>query len=281
MRGGYVAEAACMSRRLAETDCSGLLLSRFHSAVNLFFPHFPDGTGRLITLFAPAKSLAPDSLRLSEAAFDAVRQLPVESRVIKQGTRLIWETPPFILVFRDNLTENPRIPACRPADIGRAAVWVKTALGKPCGLDSLPRNERDGRIENLVRLADCLRRGDKAEALHRLKAGAGAGPGLTPSTDDMAVGIIAALRACGCTASFPEPETAYAALEGRTTEVARHYIRCALEGFISEALRDALKGQAAGWKRLAETGASSGIDTITGLEIGRRVWEGQDMGGKL
>ena len=63
--------------------------------------------------------------------------------------------------------------------------------------------------------------------------------------------------------------------------MARHYIRCALEGFISEALRDALKGQAAGWKRLSETGASSGIDTITGLEIGRRVWEGQDMGGKL
>lgn len=281
MRGVYVAKAACMSRRLAETDCSGLLLSRFHSAVNLFFPHFPDGTGRLITLFAPAKSLAPDSLRLSEAAFDAVRQIPVESRVSKQGSQLIWETAPFILTFGDNLTENPRIPACRPAEIRRAAAWVKNALGKPCGLDSLPRDERDGRTENLVRLADCLRRGDKAEALRRLKAGAGAGPGLTPSTDDMAVGIIAALRACGCTASFPEPEVVYAALEGRTTEVARHYIRCALEGFISETLRDALAGQAAGWKRLAETGASSGIDTITGLEIGRRVWEEQDMGGKL
>ena len=28
MRRVYVAKAACMSRRLAETDCSGLLLSR-------------------------------------------------------------------------------------------------------------------------------------------------------------------------------------------------------------------------------------------------------------
>ena len=124
-----------------------------------------------------AKSLAPDSLRLSEAAFDAVRQIPVESRVSKQGSQLIWEAAPFILTFGDNLTENPRIPACRPAEIRRAAAWVKNALGKPCGLDSLPRDERDGRTENPVRLADCLRRGDKAEALHRLKAGAGAGPG--------------------------------------------------------------------------------------------------------
>lgn len=281
MPAAYAALGARMTGRLARTGGAGRVHSRFHSAVNLVFPGLTDGRERLITLFAPDRPLSPDSLRLSQAAFDAVRALPLDSRVEKRGPLLLWETPALAIAFGDRLADNPRIPACRPAEIGRAAAWVKNDLGKTDGLAGLPPAERGRRIAELYRLADALRQGDTAAALDRLKACAGAGPGLTPSSDDMAVGIIAALRACGCTAPFPEPEAACAALAGRTTDVARHYIGCALEGSISEPLRDALAGTAGGWKRLAETGASSGADTIAGLEIGRRVWEGQTAGGGL
>ena len=272
MSAAYEASRACMNRFLAETDSDGWLHSCFHTAVNLFFPLPPHGTGRLVTLLAPERDLVPDSLILPADAFAAVQRLPAAGQVKKRGALIRWEGPSLAVSFGNVRTDNPKIPACRGEDIGRAAAQVKARLQKPHGLKRLPDRDCATRIRNLYRLAEYLRRGRTEEAVYWLAASAGAGPGLTPSSDDMIVGIIAALRSAGCRAPFPEPEDVYAALEGRTTEVGRHYICCALEGGISETMRNALRGDASAWDRLAETGATSGIDTITGLEIGVRVW---------
>ncbi len=272
MSAVYDAPRACMDQPLVDANREGWLHSGFHTAVNLFFPPSSQDTGRLITLLAPGRALVPDSLLLSEEAFAAVQRLPLDSRVHKQGTLLIWKNPPLCLSFGHTRTDNPQIPACRAENILCAVAQIQTNTHKPHGLKQLYGSDCANRIQGLYRLAECLKRGQTMQALHRIVESVGAGPGLTPSSDDMMVGILTALRSLGCRAPFPDAAAAYAALEGRTTDVGRQYICRALEGSISETMRDALTGNASAWNQLAETGATSGIDTLTGLEIGCRVW---------
>lgn len=268
----YDVPRACMDQPFADMNREGWLHSSFHTAVNLFFPPSSQDTGRLITLLAPGRALVPDSLLLSEEAFAAVQWLPLNSRVQKQGTLLIWENPPLCLSFGHTRTGNPLIPACHAETILRAVAQIRTNAHKSHGLEQLYGAGCAGRIQGLYWLTESLKRGQTVQALHQIVESAGAGPGLTPSSDDMMVGILTVLRSLGCRAPFPDAAAAYAALEGRTTDVGRQYICRALEGCISETMRDALAGNVSAWNQLAETGATSGIDTLTGLEIGCRVW---------
>ena len=121
MSAAYEASRACMNRFLAETDSDGWLHSCFHTAVNLFFPLPPHGTGRLVTLLAPERDLVPDSLILPADAFAAVQRLPAAGQVKKEallydGKVLPWLFP---LEMRGRITRRfrpaeGRISAVRP-----------------------------------------------------------------------------------------------------------------------------------------------------------------------
>ncbi len=116
-----------------------------------------------------------------------------------------------------------------------------------------------------------------AEALGRptaptlLRSIVGAGPGTTPTGDDMIVGALAGLRALGLRAEWVSMGRRLRPLTSRTTSASRHYLHAAIEGRFGEHVHD-LVAAIAGCEpavsvieRASTWGASSGIDLLTGL----------------
>lgn len=99
----------------------------------------------------------------------------------------------------------------------------------------------------------------------------GAGPGTTPTGDDMIVGTLAAQRISGNLTNADRLAHAVAPLLHRTTEASRHYLTAAASGRFAEHVHDVVDflardvkashiiALANGW------GATSGIDLLVGL----------------
>lgn len=114
----------------------------------------------------------------------------------------------------------------------------------------------------------------------------GAGPGTTPTGDDLIVGMLAGLRATGARDAADLIGSVVAGLLDRTTRASRHELTAAINGRFSEALHglvDALAQAAtshactspaappsvtAAATRLATWGATSGRDQAYGLALG-------------
>jgi hypothetical protein len=107
----------------------------------------------------------------------------------------------------------------------------------------------------------------------------GIGEGLTPSGDDLVVGLLAVLHATG---HFPValPVEARRRLlqhgQARTTDLSIEFLRCALEGHFAEPLAlfvaALLAGTGEEWQDyaalLATVGHSSGVDAMVGVVLG-------------
>ena len=111
-------------------------------------------------------------------------------------------------------------------------------------------------------------RGSLPSMLHTL---VGAGPGTTPTGDDVIVGVMAGLRASGHEHSFAAIAAPLPALLSRTTSASRHYLASAIEGQFGEHVHElvrVLTGETPVMEtvaRAARWGATSGIDLLTGL----------------
>lgn len=104
----------------------------------------------------------------------------------------------------------------------------------------------------------------------------GRGPGLTPSGDDVIVGLVAAVAGLGTVPvstldwlrlTYAEPAA--------TTEVAREYVRQATEGLFARDIVNVLNAVArsvaavpAAARQLRRHGHTSGADTLLGLRVG-------------
>ena len=102
----------------------------------------------------------------------------------------------------------------------------------------------------------------------------GAGPGTTPTGDDLIVGVLAALDTTGSTAAARRLRAAVAPLLTRTTAASRHYLASAIDGRFGEhvhALVRRLEKSASAETTIelaSRWGATSGIDLLTGLASG-------------
>lgn len=111
----------------------------------------------------------------------------------------------------------------------------------------------------------------------------GLGPGLTPSGDDLLVGLLGALargsgaRARGITEAVT---TAIAKRGSGTTDVSRHYLGLAAEGKFSQPLTELFDSlaepgstalQGARIQQLLSVGATSGADAVAGVALGLAV----------
>jgi hypothetical protein len=124
-------------------------------------------------------------------------------------------------------------------------------------------------------LGPALRAGDTAAARLGCEL-IGLGRGLTPSGDDVLVGLSAALAATGVRwgRSLAGQWARHAA--GRTTRVAEGYHRHAAAGEFAGRLHDLLfavlvgpvEGIPAAVARVAALGATSGLDTLVGVDLG-------------
>lgn len=134
-------------------------------------------------------------------------------------------------------------------------------------------------VSNGVRAIEWLRgalaRSDFGAAVPGIDALVGLGDGLTPSGDDVLVGLSAALRAVGHPLAGPIALHA-AARAGATTDVARAALEHAARGEYAERLHAVLEAIARGddaavraqVERALAWGASSGADTMLGVLIG-------------
>lgn len=138
----------------------------------------------------------------------------------------------------------------------------------------------DGALVVAVRALEVLRDALPADDMPALLGAAdglvGLGAGLTPSGDDVLVGVTAALRAAGHHRARRLARHAAARAPGATTDVARVALEHAARGEYPERLHDVLWALARGTDaevqdRVAATlswGASSGADTMLGIVLG-------------
>lgn len=128
----------------------------------------------------------------------------------------------------------------------------------------------------LAKLVQAIRAHDWPGAAEPARALSGLGPGLTPSGDDLLVGLALGLRA-GLGTLPPELASALlAAVEGRTTDLAEARVRHAVAGRPDEAVHNLLVALLDGPRDRVEPsvrsalayGHSSGADTLVGLVVG-------------
>lgn len=102
----------------------------------------------------------------------------------------------------------------------------------------------------------------------------GRGKGLTPSGDDMIVGILWVLAISGIEAAIFKDSIRNMLGKGKTTTVSENYLRYALENKFSKALGNLLydpKELAKQMEELLKTGHTSGLDTLCGIAIGIKM----------
>ncbi|MCU1571394.1 MAG: hypothetical protein JWR33_2135 [Naasia sp.] len=225
---------------------------------------------RLLVVTGSAGGLMPDGICLPDAAFQAARARL--ARAQRDGAR-IWAT--------EQVTHERTWSALVPTDLritpapldGTAIRTMKREMGEP------DRRFADARIDSMDPSAARLRSGSLAAAGIRrpgevvpvLRRLIGAGPGTTPSGDDVIVGVLAGLAVADRRAAFEAIAAALPGLLSRTTLASRHYLTAAAAGRFGEHVHHlvaavtgtAPTGQAL--ERARTWGASSGLDLLTGL----------------
>jgi Protein of unknown function (DUF2877) len=175
--------------------------------------------------------------------------------------------------------------------------WVQLQNGSSCdGLGAMlshrsPRSRLTAALVirarlALPRLVQSVRQFDLSSSLAAALPLVGAGPGLTPSWDDLLIGFLCSLRA----ASGSDPSRwqfidqfgrAMARASTKTTAVSSAYIQRTIAGAGPAWIEDTLAVIAAGdWigahaatARALRVGRTSGVDMMLGVILGSAVWQ--------
>jgi hypothetical protein len=110
----------------------------------------------------------------------------------------------------------------------------------------------------------------------------GLGEGLTPSGDDLWIGLLAVLHITGRLEEVFPSNAHQRVLQdvlARTSDLSAEFIRCALEGDFAEPVALFVRSLfASGWREwhayarsLAAVGHSSGVDAMVGIVLGCRL----------
>lgn len=173
-------------------------------------------------------------------------------------------------------------------DIRSARVWrpspVSTARVGDVGLGAAHRDalraagRRAGGLVPALERALAARDGDRVAGC--VASLVGHGPGLTPSGDDVLVGLLAVGHRVGPDRTLPELlRPAVLGQLHRTGDISAHYLRLAVDGHFGEPLVALCDGLAAGSRdavhaaanAVLATGATSGADALLGVATGMRA----------
>ncbi|RMF89120.1 MAG: DUF2877 domain-containing protein [Nitrospinota bacterium] len=192
--------------------------------------------------------------------------------------------------WNGHLDPLPSLPARIWSQIADALTsWILTHVPER-GLAPLLRTQEDCRVAlpPLCRRVSPLltpllqsREGSTDSLLHLAHNLIGLGPGLTPSGDDLLLGLLAVLQISGRREMlFPAPaqQAFLHRVKTQTTDLSAEFLRCALEGNFAEPLAFFIRSLIPGdpsWpsraKALAAVGHSSGVDTLVGIVTGCRL----------
>jgi len=278
-----ILEARMNSHFVAVPFLKGRIHSRFNRAINIEFTQ-KDFQTRLITVLYQGNTGVPDSLVVDNSAFASILKLPVGTAVQKSGLEFIFEGMDETLNGYEARLQSDFISVIDLQKdtnrLSRALEYLKSygRDGKrKDGFSRIPVFARQQILQKLSRLCRTMHGGDVHELEKDLSLCIGMGCGLTPSSDDAVVGILAAGRS-GLLGSHVPPldnMKIWHLLEGQTTDVSRKYLCCAVEGRFSDVLVDVLtafiyQGEPE-WEQciqaLVQVGSTSGMDMLRGIEI--------------
>jgi hypothetical protein len=138
----------------------------------------------------------------------------------------------------------------------------------------------------LPRLVQSVRQFDVMSALTAALPLVGAGSGLTPSWDDLLMGLFCGLRATSernprQRQFMDEFGRALSRVSARTTEVSRTYLQSTIDGAGPSSIEDTLSAITAGVSlhtqaataKALRIGHTSGVDMMLGVILGSAVWQ--------
>jgi hypothetical protein len=257
-------QALSLGEALNVTACArGAVHSVFTRAVNL------NVAGNLWTLLAESLADMPYGLRLRLSDFDAL-DLKVGQPVNVRSQYVGIGVGRSLHLVVDCRTATRSVPI-KPNRI-EPGLWRRLAL-----VDSMIRGRAWTGAEGLAQtVVAALNEPSRLAAV--LGRVIGRGPGLTPSGDDVVIGILAVLRAPAAASANPAAVDclthAIAPLLPTTTSISGHLLRQACDGLFSRPLQDlvaALRTDATAQhleqrvERLVAMGATSGADSGIGL----------------
>lgn len=256
---------------LTHRSLPGVVLATFQRSA------YVDLDGRIVALVASDLELGPFTIVLND--FGAVREHCAAGPVALDGGLLRIGAADIDL--RAAAIWNPALPSPAGAGAARdAAIDTLLAAAPPGSIAPLLQPGRaSGPLlgplsRGLDALADLLDDAEAADAAWRDAAVkiAGRGPGLTPSGDDLLMGIVLALVVWPHLAGTERiPDLLVDAARSKTTRISGAYLDAARRGWAAEpwhalmrALDDAASTRAA-VRRIARIGETSGADALTGF----------------
>ncbi|MGH3320030.1 MAG: DUF2877 domain-containing protein [Streptosporangiaceae bacterium] len=264
-----------LSAVLGSPPTPGRVIAAFPAAV--YVELTGAGEPRVIAVVTPEAARLPNALILGRAAVPLTDVAPGQRASVGGG---LVEAGPLRVRAARWWDPSPVLGVIPPAALRDGLdVCAHAATRRASGLAGSPAVEKLG--------AACAE-GASARAAALARALVGLGPGLTPSGDDVLVGLLAALRWLGqglLDGGTPGGEEAVALADtlaaavapdadARTTPLAATLLRCAAGGQAAGELSDVLRGLAGrsplppAVDGLLATGHTSGADTAWGIILG-------------
>lgn len=260
---------------LRQRDLCGRVHSVFDRVVNV-----QDDRGELFSLAARDVDDAPNTLIVDAHAFTAIRVHP-DDRVTGSVHRLDVANNAVIALEHAIAWRPRRLPY--PRDASRLernlalARWHATAAFD----HALERTSRSAsaRLQRLsTQLREALSKGDGEAARLHGRALLGLGPGLTPSGDDLLVGLFAVLHIDGspCARFRALCPDIVENLEHRTNAISAAALTAAAQGRVRETIDTLLTALMTGdeatvrraLERVLRIGSTSGRDIVAGIVAG-------------
>lgn len=245
-------------------DGEWTLHSRFSQAIN-----FIHAGGELLTLYRYGKGMGPSGVLLADGAFS--RCVPLE-KIDKRDDRLSGQG--IDIRPRRRLSLRPRVGSLCPVDL--------TLFSSPTGLGG-PLNHAAASLSFYPHIAAQLARWQDG-LIPDWRWLIGCGPGLTPSGDDMLIGMLAVFHAVAWPVHlFLPPNDQLVSL---TTSVSYSYLNSARVGEFSTPLLKVMRclqsgrGALPAIQRLLKTGHTSGADMMLGIAIAQRWLQSVDLRGR-
>lgn len=271
---------APLLERVRGQGVHGRVHSVFERAVNVL-----EGDGGLFTLAARGLDNAPDTVVVDVDHFDG--GVAAGDAVLAAGGRL-WCESGLCVVFDATRPWDCVLPAY-PDATGRLRAnldWCMQRLDEHRGAASERLSTFDAAALQLLaqrseRLEQALARRNVALAALHARSMLGLGPGLTPSGDDVLVGLFAVLHLPGspCERWLGGGAPVLQGARRATTAISLAALQCAAQGRVRESLAELLvqlldgQGPAleAALDRVLRIGSHSGADMVSGIACGLRL----------
>ncbi|MCI0547904.1 MAG: DUF2877 domain-containing protein [Candidatus Rokubacteria bacterium] len=244
-------------------------VGRVHSAFARAF-NIDLGGGRLLAIHGPGPLRAPFAVALAEPPAPPPPAVGTEVTMRRQGLAIGGWLIDLEAAERVDVRLTPAPPGAGPRGLGAviddiAAMVTAGPLRRPVARASLA-------------LEAAIERRDGGAFIRASLGLIGLGEGLTPAGDDILVGALAALHrfAPEWLAEHPGIGAELAAAGRTTTPIARDFLEHALAGAFSELVLDVVAAPTAEAaralaRRLLGFGATSGGDTLAGLQLALRA----------